>query len=943
MRSARPAVGVAKVERPRLDAGDEGRLLQDVAQPALADVGIQPQRADARLDVPRHAEPPQQWSDVDVVAGDPEGSGGRVAARVERERTGQRIALRAQRERRGRDLAAPHPPLEDHVRELEPQAVDALHPQRHVRVGEVQRLGQDRELEDRGALRRSERGPQRLQLRRGEQLGDEVRLHERLPPDRSPGHVPGDRRAADEERTAGERRVAPPHLYGPFQRDARIARRRETQPRRELPGARRGDVECDFGPRRVGRFGERARQARAYAPARPFEGERRAPIAQDPLDRAGPERPGERLAAQAAAQPARDRLAARLRHLGRIELHRHRPAARVVAVGEPRSLDRDPRREVADELAGAVAGGLQRYFEPAHAPRHVRCVEHQLGETAERRLARDEVGAQARRRGRAVGGDLAFEPRAADRHGERRRELAGLDAEAGAQVAQLARHARPVRDAQLDVRIEQRQPLQLEIGPLELAERFGQRLDLLGRAGGCAGGKRAQVERGRREPASELRAWAARVEGEIACNRGGTDHAIDRPQRGRPGRHVELARDRRRANRGQAHAEQPLDLARVCRAGAECRSQGGGVERAAQGPAGVQHRAGEGKSDVKRPGVGAAERRQRPGGRIGRVRQLLVHHPACGELEGLARPRVAGELGELEAAGGARADVVDHDVFEGDAVNVQPRKVGGRARRRVRGARAEDPVAASVARAREPDGDVATVQLADPGLTAQQREELHAQAELADASKVGRVEARRVRDADIADAEVGAERQGQPRGPVEAHLAAERARKRRRDRLAPALRVDPDADERDRGEGEDAERDERGEELGGKTERQVAGSGGRRRRRDSIVHAANRPPGATGSSADAPAAPMHPPPPMHAPPRCIRHPMHRPPGARAAPDRAPQDRSAFDPSDTRPGPPRDATICRHRSASKAVILLHCNARQSLTASVFKGFAQPENP
>ena len=289
---------------------------------------------------------------------------------------------------------------------------------------------------------------------------------------------------------------------------------------------------------------------------------------------------------------------------------------------------------------------------------------------------------------------------------------------------------------------------------------------------------------------------------------------------------MELARDRRRANRREPDAEQPLDLARVGRAGAECRSQDGGVERAAQEPAGVQDRAGEDKSDVERPGLVAAKCGQRPGGRVGRVRQLLVHHPPHRELEGFPRARVAGELGELQPASGARADVVDQDVFEGDPANVQPRQVGALARRRVRRARAEDPVAAPVGRVREPDGDVATVQLAHPGLAAQQREELHAQAELADASKLGRVEARRVRDADVAHADVGAKRQGQPRGPLETHLAPERARQCRRDRLAPALCVDSDADERDRRESEDAEREERGEELYGKTERQDAGSGG---------------------------------------------------------------------------------------------------------------------
>ena len=125
----------------------------------------------------------------------------------------------------------------------------------------------------------------------------------------------------------------------------------------------------------------------------------------------------------------------------------------------------------------------------------------------------------------------------------------------------------------------------------------------------------------------------------------------------------------------------------------------------------------------------------------------------------------------------------------------------------------EAPVPAPIARAGKPQGNVAAAELAHPDLVLQQRQQLHRHVELADPDEVGGVEAGRVGNADAADPQGGAEREGQPRGPVEAHLAPERARQRGRDRPAPALRIDADADERDRPNGEDAEYGERGDDL----------------------------------------------------------------------------------------------------------------------------------
>ena len=279
---------------------------------------------------------------------------------------------------------------------------------------------------------------------------------------------------------AGERRGSPRYSHRPLERDARVALRREIQPGRELPGARRRDVECDFGARGGGRLGERARQARTHAPARAVEPERRAPFAQDPLDRAGAERSVERLAAQASAEPRGDRLAARLAQLGRIETHRHRPSAGEVAVREPRVLDPDARFEVAGEGRDVFAGGVQPHPEAAHGARHMRCVEQQLGNPAERRIAREKLRAHARRRRRAVDREVAFESRAGDRRRQRRGEPAGVDANVRSDIARIAWWAREVPDRNLHVGVDRCELPGIEADVLELAEGAGKRRGFLG-------------------------------------------------------------------------------------------------------------------------------------------------------------------------------------------------------------------------------------------------------------------------------------------------------------------------------------------------------------------------------------------------------------------------------------------------------------------------------
>ncbi len=631
------------------------------------------------------------------------------------------------------------------------------------------------------------------QLGGREHFGEQVGVDERPVPDGLPRHVAGDRRAAGAKRGAGERRVARPHLHGSLERNARVALRREPQPRRELARAGRGEVDNDLGARGIRRLGKRARQAGAHASARAVEAERRAPFAQDPLDRAGAERPGERLAAQAAAQLCRDRPAARLNHLSRVEPHRHRPCAREVAVREDGTVDGDSPVEVARELAQAVAACIERDLDPPHAAGDVGRVEHQLGEPAEGRLARAEVRAQAWRRARAVGGELALETRTGNRCRERCGELARVDAKARAEFAHVARHTHPARDAQLKVGVEQGQPLQIEARPFERLEGRGNRLGFLGRGTRRAVKERARIELGDSKAATELRARAARIEGELARDRGAPDYAVERLQRDAARCDVELAGDRG-AERRRLDGQEPSGLAQVSGAGTESDPHGGPIQRPAQRPAAIDHRPRQEDLELERPGLRCTEPRQRCAARPCRERARSVRASAHFDPDGLTGGRFGAELGELEAAGRPPARLLDQQVLENDAVNVEPPTRGGSVLR----ATDEGPVRASIARPGEPHDDVAAPDLAHPDLVLQQRQKLHRHVELADAREVGRLEARRVCDPDAVDPQGGTEREGQPRGPVEAHLPAEGARQRGRDRFAPALRVDTDPDRRDR-------------------------------------------------------------------------------------------------------------------------------------------------
>ena len=217
----------------------------------------------------------------------------------------------------------------------------------------------------------------------------------------------------------------------------------------------------------------------------------------------------------------------------------------------------------------------------------------------------------------------------------------------------------------------------------------------------------------------------------------------------------------------------------------------------------------------------------------------------------------------------------------------------------------EGPVPAPIARPGEPHGDVAAPDLAHPDLVLQQRQELHRHAELADAREVGRLEAGRVCDPDAADPQGGTEREGQPRRPVEAHLPAEGARQRGGDRLAPALRVDADPDERDRSEGEDAEYGERGEDLyGGDAAGQIT------RSRTTAAHSIVRP----------------------------RH--HLLPGRGSADGTLGGELATVGPPRGSTGGPRDATIRWQPPERGCYVALQC--KHSLAIARSEGFAQPEN-
>ena len=287
------------------------------------------------------------------------------------------------------------------------------------------------------------------------------------------------------------------------------------------------------------------------------------------------------------------------------------------------------------------------------------------------------------------------------------------------------------------------------------------------------------------------------------------------PNRSGTGLQVELRRERR-ADRREPELKDRSDLAQILRPGANRYAHGGPSSGPLIVPVPFSYRAGERQPEVEWPRVRSSERSHRCAGRIDRVRDAVVYRPAEHQPYGLIRACLAGELGEREAAHGASGGVLDQHVLQGDAMNIEPQpraRVGRRARRKA-------PIAAPVARARKSDSDVAAAQFVHAEFVAEQRQQRQIKAQLADAREVGRIEARRVRDMKVADDDRGMEREGEPRRSVEPHLAAERARKRRRDRLAPALRVDLDADECERSQRDGGERDERSEDFRETAERQ---------------------------------------------------------------------------------------------------------------------------
>ena len=110
----------------------------------------------------------------------------------------------------------------------------------------------------------------------------------------------------------------------------------------------------------------------------------------------------------------------------------------------------------------------------------MRCVEQQLGDPAERRIAREKLRAHARRRRRAVDREVAFESRAGDRRRQRRGEPAGVDANVRIDIARIARRAREVPDRNLHVGVDRCELPGIEADVLELAEGAGKRRGFLG-------------------------------------------------------------------------------------------------------------------------------------------------------------------------------------------------------------------------------------------------------------------------------------------------------------------------------------------------------------------------------------------------------------------------------------------------------------------------------
>ena len=506
---------------------------------------------------------------------------------------------------------------------------------------------------------------------------------------------------------------------------------------------------------------------------------------------------------------------------------RHRRSARVVAVVScaPSTAMRPAR------LRTRPRGGRRRHrasLRSAARCRRRTVRRSQLGETAERRLARDEVRAQAWRRGRGhLGGDVALETRAGNRRGERRGEFP-----ASTRKRVLTSRTSPGTPAQratlnlLYVGIEQRQPLQREHGRVRAAERFGQRLYPRGPATRCAGEKRAQVESGigPSRPASFGRAPPVST-GEVAETAvapitpliesdGGARRQVESPD-------IAAAPT---GGSGMPAAARPRARP-PCRRRTPSAVWGAGVKRS-----GSRWRSApcRGSRSVKANCQASAP----PSLQSGAAPASAVYgsRPSTSpraRAERLTRERFAGESCELEAPGGAPAGVLDHHLLERNAMNLEPRKASPPMRRRVRRRKRRRPscrARPSSARAGSRHRD-----LPAPAPGSRRATGAGGPARGAAADRANR--ARR------SPAGWRCECRGRPGGRGGATGSAARGRSRpprararakgpSRPRLAPPLGVDADPDERDRGKGEDHERSERAEDLGGEAEGQVARSGG---------------------------------------------------------------------------------------------------------------------
>ncbi len=622
------------------------------------------------------------------------------------------------------------------------------------------------------------------------------------------------------------------------ERDRKLRFRRDAQPPREDAGTRCLERESKLGAAaRLGR-GKRRREARRGAGRREVELDWRGDPAQELWQIAAADREPYRLVEQDAAPRAAHPLSARNTDLERLEHQLDRPAARELAVAQPRGRHLQPQLEVADQRAERLAAAAEAERDAAEPAVDAGRAGEELSQPGERRVPRADFEREGGRRRRDIELDATLERHPRDGGCDRRTHAALVGVYAELRIAHVGGEPDQALHVQREIGVDRQGTAQRQRVLRQLL--VGQRrvpllpLDVE---------QRPQVQRGDRELAGEARPCTAEPEHEAARELRLAEDALEVRELDRVSGGNDLAGERCDTELGQRFLQQVFDLGEVRGAGAEAEAGGAaaGVDHAVR----VQPRARALEVERERPrGVALAEvlrgfalDRERAGHRPPDAtpeRKLQRPAPSAG-------PR---ELFQVEQAAHVGVTVL---VLDDEVADRQPLELDGDWRRRRLGsrvrplgrARRQHPVRATVGRAREAHAPVRQRDAAHLQPAAQRRQQIDADLGVAERREFRHHKPGRIQDAQVAGAERCLAAEDELERAVEPHRPSERRCRPRGERLAPARGVDRDAEERDRRERDDRQPGER-RERGGDPAR------GRHRAPHPCVTAAERCPTADG-------------------------------------------------------------------------------------------------